>query len=388
MGTASSTARAVTAVRVVQRRPQGHVRAAVVADHGEPLVPEGRACRARQSRGHGPLGIGRVVGGGRPAWTTRRSPAGRGRPPCGDRASSGATRCQVAWVRGCPCSSSTGGPDPPWRTRSSASPTSTRSSGEPVEHRAPPPSGPLTVHAIMKSTNMVQQKHNHQSRGGRAGSPTPGSGSSGSWPTRCGCGWWTGSATAGRPRSASWPASSAVRSPSSPTTCGGCARSGLVRVERAAARPSTSSATPGSSSCCPCWTGSPATCGRWPGRRLAASGPATTTWPGRWGSACTAPWSADGALEERPDGTVEPGETAARTLAALGVDVAGVAPGRRRLRLPVPRRHRARPPPGRRPRRRRRRRPAQRRLGRAHSRQPAPSSSPRPGPAACGGRSA
>jgi DNA-binding transcriptional ArsR family regulator len=39
-----------------------------------------------------------------------------------------------------------------------------------------------------------------------------------------------------------------------------------------------------------------------------------------------------GALEELPDGTVEPGDTAARELAALGVDdVAAVAAGRRRL---------------------------------------------------------
>jgi DNA-binding transcriptional ArsR family regulator len=37
------------------------------------------------------------------------------------------------------------------------------------------------------------------------------------------------------------------------------------------------------------------------------------------------------ALEERPDGTVELGETASPTLAALGVGVAEVAPGRRRL---------------------------------------------------------
>ena len=38
-----------------------------------------------------------------------------------------------------------------------------------------------------------------------------------------------------------------------------------------------------------------------------------------------------GALEELPDGTVEPGDTAARDLAALGVDVAAVTSGRRRL---------------------------------------------------------
>ncbi|HEY6707322.1 MAG TPA: metalloregulator ArsR/SmtB family transcription factor [Actinomycetota bacterium] len=38
-----------------------------------------------------------------------------------------------------------------------------------------------------------------------------------------------------------------------------------------------------------------------------------------------------GALEELPDGTVEPGDTAARDLAALGVDVAAVTPGRQRL---------------------------------------------------------
>jgi DNA-binding transcriptional ArsR family regulator len=37
------------------------------------------------------------------------------------------------------------------------------------------------------------------------------------------------------------------------------------------------------------------------------------------------------ALRERPDGTVRPGAAAAPTLAALGVDLAGVSPGRRRL---------------------------------------------------------
>jgi len=37
------------------------------------------------------------------------------------------------------------------------------------------------------------------------------------------------------------------------------------------------------------------------------------------------------ALRERPDGTVVPGAAAAPTLAALGVDLAGVTPGRRRL---------------------------------------------------------
>src|SRR3954447_25194703 len=47
------------------------------------------------------------------------------------RASSGATRCQVVCVRGWPCRSTTGGPEPPCRTRSTASPTSTRSSVKP-----------------------------------------------------------------------------------------------------------------------------------------------------------------------------------------------------------------------------------------------------------------
>jgi DNA-binding transcriptional ArsR family regulator len=37
------------------------------------------------------------------------------------------------------------------------------------------------------------------------------------------------------------------------------------------------------------------------------------------------------AVAERPDGTVGPGAAAAPTLAALGVDLAGVSPGRRRL---------------------------------------------------------
>src|SRR3954447_18751265 len=38
---------------------------------------------------------------------------------CAASASSGATRCQVVWVRGCPCRRTTGGPSPPERTRSS-----------------------------------------------------------------------------------------------------------------------------------------------------------------------------------------------------------------------------------------------------------------------------
>jgi hypothetical protein len=46
-------------------------------------------------------------------------------------ASSGATRCHVACVRGCPCNSSTGVPAPPYRTRNVAAPTSIRSRRKP-----------------------------------------------------------------------------------------------------------------------------------------------------------------------------------------------------------------------------------------------------------------
>ena len=93
------------------------------------------------------------------------------------------------------------------------------------------------------------------------------------------------------------------------------------------------------------------------------------------------------ALEERPDGTVELGEAASPTLAALGVDVAAVAPGRRRLAFqcldateapptsPAPS---ATPSPP----------PCSPAAGSNELPAAAPSSSPRPGPAACGGRSA
>ena len=49
---------------MVERGPQGHVRAAVVADHGEAPVPEG-AHEGQAVGGHGPLGVGLVAGGGR-----------------------------------------------------------------------------------------------------------------------------------------------------------------------------------------------------------------------------------------------------------------------------------------------------------------------------------
>src|SRR5947207_8135645 len=48
-----------------------------------------------------------------------------------EAASSGATRCHVACVQGCPCRRATGGPLPPWRTRSVTSPTSMCSSAKP-----------------------------------------------------------------------------------------------------------------------------------------------------------------------------------------------------------------------------------------------------------------
>src|SRR5215471_4920291 len=38
------------------------------------------------------------------------------------RASQGAIRCHMTWVWGCPWSSSSGGPDPPWRSLTSISP--------------------------------------------------------------------------------------------------------------------------------------------------------------------------------------------------------------------------------------------------------------------------
>lgn len=47
------------------------------------------------------------------------------------RARSGATRCHVVCVRGCPWSRTTAGPEPPCRTRRTTSPTGTRSSLKP-----------------------------------------------------------------------------------------------------------------------------------------------------------------------------------------------------------------------------------------------------------------
>ena len=79
-----------------------------MARHGEPIVPE-RAHEGHAVARHRPLGVGLVVRRRGPAWTTRRSRAGPGRRPCARPASSGATRCQVVWVRGWP-----------WRRRAAA----------------------------------------------------------------------------------------------------------------------------------------------------------------------------------------------------------------------------------------------------------------------------
>src|SRR5688500_16663160 len=68
---------------------------------------------------------------------------------CPAATSSGATRCQVVWVRGWPCSSTTGGPLPPERTRRTTSPpTSIRCSSNPakkVTRGSCPSSGAGTV---------------------------------------------------------------------------------------------------------------------------------------------------------------------------------------------------------------------------------------------------
>ena len=121
------------------------------------------------------------------------------------------------------------------------------------------------------------------------------------------------------------------RSPSSPTTCGGFARRAWCGSSAAAARPSTSSATPGSRLLLPLLdriTGHL----RPPARpSLAASRTCYDHLAGPLGVGLYRAMVGHRALEERPDGTVELGEAASPTLAALGVAVAAVAPGRRRL---------------------------------------------------------
>ena len=120
----------VDGVGMVQRGAEGDVGAAVVADDGEALVAE-RAHQRRRSRGPSrawSTARGRPVGGlGRLAVAAQvgaddRVPARRG---AGATPVPGRVRARV------PVEQDHGGPDPPWRTRSTASPTSTRSSANP-----------------------------------------------------------------------------------------------------------------------------------------------------------------------------------------------------------------------------------------------------------------
>ena len=128
-------------------RPDGRApcRNADVARPGRARRPRTARARARASapRSRAPSRAWSTARGRRSwaAWTTRRSRAGRGRRRCARRASSGATRCHVTCVRGCPCSSRSGGPSPPWRTRSTASPDVDPLEREAVEHHRLLPGG-------------------------------------------------------------------------------------------------------------------------------------------------------------------------------------------------------------------------------------------------------
>ena len=116
-------------VGLVQREPHRDVAAAVVPDHREArvaeLVHEGDAV-AR----HRPLRIGLVIVGRQRLRRLAVAAQVGADHRVGGR-QEGDTRCHVVCVRGCPCSSSTGGPDPPWRTRKTASPTSISSRAKP-----------------------------------------------------------------------------------------------------------------------------------------------------------------------------------------------------------------------------------------------------------------
>jgi hypothetical protein len=98
---------------MVQRGAKRDAGAAIVADDGEARVAE-LVHERDDVGGHralGGLGVPERVG------RRRRAPVAAqvGQTTVWRSASSAATRCQVACVRGWPCSSTTGGPLPPWQ---------------------------------------------------------------------------------------------------------------------------------------------------------------------------------------------------------------------------------------------------------------------------------
>src|SRR3954447_8246465 len=82
---------------------------------------------------------------------------------CPASASSGATRCQVVWVRGCPCRRTTGGPSPPERTRSSTpSAPSTRCSTKPSKN--PLVTLPVRLRTLARQVNPGPSGFDHGRR--------------------------------------------------------------------------------------------------------------------------------------------------------------------------------------------------------------------------------
>ena len=123
VGMMSSTASLRTALGMVERQAVGARarrgrgrRRRTARSRAAASPPPGRAPWRAWSRARGR------------AWSAacscRRSRAGRRTTTVKSRARRGATMCHITCVCGWPCSSSSGGPLPPWRTRMVASPVS------------------------------------------------------------------------------------------------------------------------------------------------------------------------------------------------------------------------------------------------------------------------
>ena len=306
--------------------------------------------------GHGPLGVGRVVGGGgrlgrlavapqvgadhrvRPGQQRRHPVPGRVGPRM-------------------PVQQQHGGPDPPWRTRSTASPDVDPLQCEPVEHRA-------LLRPVLDGSRYHEQ-YDHGSAEAQLSEPgaarpsrrPPGRAPQGTGRPAAAAG--RGPARPPRPGNRQ-PAGRRARGPAPPALQPPAAlrRRAWCGSSAAAARPSTSSATPGSSSLLPLLNRSPATCGLRPGPRWPPPGPATTTSPGRWESGCTAPWSAAGPWRSGPTGRSARRDGLPDT-GRPRVDVAGPSPQGAGAGLPLPAPPSA-PPTWPAPSARRRRRPAHR----------------------------
>jgi DNA-binding transcriptional ArsR family regulator len=183
----------------------------------------------------------------------------------------------------------------------------------------------------MNSTNMVQQKHNYHSRGrpGRAGDPRVGLLRELADPLRLRVvdrlghrGPATVSQLAGE---------LAVPLPQLSNHLRRLREAGLVRVERRGRQAVYQLGDPGLETLLPLLDRITGHLRPLVGPSLAASRTCYDHLAGPLGVGLYRALVGHRALEERPDGTVELGEAASPTLAALGVDVAAVAPGRRRL---------------------------------------------------------